>query len=1507
MTEITNRTVRELPQPIVRTLCRLIRRIRLVILLRGLAAVSAVAVSSLLVIMAIDYGATIFSAWPRWTLSFSALGLTALTALLLLVRPLVKSFTLAGIARSIEIRHPELQERISSAVELLTSNDRPEFRGSDVLIAALARQATRDARSVAPRREVTLRKARPYFIAAAAAGLVLLALLVAWPAEATRLLARAVAPSANLPNVSAWQLTIDPDHDSVIAEGDRLHVEVAVANKAVSRAHLRTRFSADGPELVETMTPLTPDPAGWPRFAITCPPAQKAFSYRIHAGDALSRFYNVSVVPPPALKRLDLRYEFPAYTARAPRVDRNAEGDISAVAGTVVTLTALTSAPVSSAELLINGDASWAEPAGLSPDEQGGTACSFRIKLPQGLTGKYDLTLTKSVDGHRFTSRPIEHRIEASSDMPPTARIVSPDAAQLKLKRNDLLPIFYSLSDDHGLSGAQLLLEIDGRKLPAVALPLARPQGQVLRAQSGKTALDLAALDLVGAQTVNFRIRALDNLPPELKGPQEGFSAVCTIQLDAGAPSYVAQMEMAQELVIRQSLQRALEEVQAAKADSAPLRESLAKVAEGYQAAVKKAQAENKDPAAVAMPELASDSVNPIDDMRKHLGAADEILRQLAQAAGGGMFPPMAEKLTDLDESHVVKAQNLAEQIKLTDSCLERATAAKVADFHIDRAIAILSDMLKELSVLTEAARNARELQELAQREMELAAARAAMAMQPNPQAASGPSTQPGLQSSAAQSPPMAMEEWQKQQEQLAGQLAQKVRQSPTALPMAARRDKKRSEDLAALTHALAKSQLALAGVTEQIKQLGQTEDAIHKLAAEQAALAHQAAADKLTAEAAKPMAEAAENFKAGKQAEAVQNQAQAEAALAKELQNLSRQQAAEELTRRALAVAQNQKTLADKLALAKQAYEAAAAKAAGANEQLAVAAQQAQQDAAAAAQQQVADSAKAQQDLAVQAGELSKQAASATPAAQEAVKSQDPAAKMQQAAAPMAAKQPAQAAQAAAEAAKQADQLAQALKKAREGNIPATQLARESQQVGSLAAQQADLHKRAQQLAARGKELDEAYHQGQLARLRTQQDQAARDAGQLADRVEKTDPQADRIDVDAAGIATEAARKLQTPDTAQAAALAAQAGQKLTELARRLGAQVEDPSKVAKRLAQRAAELEKGFPPADSQPSGGGGAKQVGVEGSRQQEPRQVLAERGDDEATRHDELAKDAGSLAARQQRLAREMEAMVKHQPTDLAASQQRQIGEGTAHVAEGADLIDMQADSLIPDPEIRKEAQTAVAELGAAGRAQHLAEQALASGGLETAVPRQQVSAVALKNAAEALERLGKKLADLANGAPPAQQEEQLPEGQLAKAFDEASQAARDKQLEGAERAAALLAQLAARANAQAQQMGVMPMLGSQMAMPMMALTLNPRIGAGMMLTNNQAVELEELGISASDWARLPGELRDEVLQAANDASPEEYRLLIKRYFQELARRGGAEASATTQPSRPGNSK
>jgi hypothetical protein len=152
-------------------------------------------------------------------------------------------------------------------------------------------------------------------------------------------------------------------------------------------------------------------------------------------------------------------------------------------------------------------------------------------------------------------------------------------------------------------------------------------------------------------------------------------------------------------------------------------------------------------------------------------------------------------------------------------------------------------------------------------------------------------------------------------------------------------------------------------------------------------------------------------------------------------------------------------------------------------------------------------------------------------------------------------------------------------------------------------------------------------------------------------------------------------------------------------------------------------------------------------------------------------------------------------------------------------------------------------------------------------------------------------MGKKLA--AAMAAQGQPSESADSEALSDALEAAGQASQG-QSAAAARAAALLQQLAQGAAQAAQAQGLSPsadpsnMDGQEMA-------ADSGKGVGLRYADLTAAKLESLGITMEDWSRLPGELRDEILQAASETGPREYLPLIRRYFRELARRGQKQAA------------
>ena len=856
--------------PIEATLRRLIWRARAAIVVRGLLATLLAAGAGILLAMGVGAQWMLFESWQHYGLTLMWLSMAAAAAVLTLLRPLLHTFTLTGIARLLESRHPELQERISSAVQLLRSGEAPELRGSEALIRALADQAGCDARALVPRREITFRRARPFLLALGVVAAVIAGLYVAWPRSVGRLFKKTLAPYLNLPNLRADDLVITPG-DRTLPEGQRLEVTARVGGVKLSKAEFRGG-QPGGADKPAAMSPL---PEGG--FGFVTPPLRDSFRYRIRAGDALSRYYDIRVVARPAVARIDVGYQYPAYTALPAVPPAPAPGPIAAVVGTVATVRLHLSKPVSRAELFV-GNA----PAAL--EQTGSLTLGFEHRLTASPVNSWRLMLTDEYgqpgapDHLVVVGEPVEHEIRAAADAPPTVVITRPGEGKLRLKPADHLPIQYTLSDDFGVARAELLVSIDGRAQPPIEAPRdgegsVGEAGAVKAVASARTMLKLGELDLSGARKVSFRIRALDGLPQAAGGPQEGLSAERTIDLDVKAPDYVMQVQTAMDIRVREALERIYKELQAAKKLSEPLRRSMPQTVQ-----------------------LSVETLSKIDEERKHLALAEDQTRRLADMTAGTAYPRLSETLGRLAEQHIGKSRELADLLKITDQQKQRAELADEADFQIDRTLQIVSDLLKKFDVMTEQARKAAVFEDLAERQQELAAAKAA-ASQPTTVAASRPANSDQAQAKLDDA------QWRKAQRDVARDLGQLVRQTPQALAEALKPDRKQSADLAEQADRLQRQQAALMQNTQAAQRVSELDQAMRQAAAEQAELARQA--QQLAARAAAlqpasaPARQAAEQAAAAAQALAATQPATAAKAqerTIRELEQTQQQAAAEQL-----------------------------------------------------------------------------------------------------------------------------------------------------------------------------------------------------------------------------------------------------------------------------------------------------------------------------------------------------------------------------------------------------------------------------------------------------------------------------------------------------------------------------------------------------------------------------------------------------------------------------------
>ena len=1606
-----------LPDPIVFKLRQFIRRARRLILIRGLGITGGITLACFLLIMTIDAGVTLFAQWPRWVLTLSAYAVAAASAAWFLIRPLARSFTLTGAARLIEAHHPELQERISSAVELLTSKDLPSLRGSEVLIGALTLEAVRDAEKVQPKREISLRPALPFVGVAALLTLVLGGLFLAIPRQTSFLLARAAAPFLNLPNVHAADLRVEPG-DTLVAEGSPLQIHVTASSPAITFARLCTS-APDGRQRWSDMTPLAVTNAAERRFVYGLPKVEQGFRYRIHAGDAVTRFYDVRVATPPVIEQLVITTEYPAYSAIPTRQEKDGPGDIRALAGSVATVAAKVNKFVPSAALLvITGAGTNAIPAA-ERTEDNGKFYDFRIPLTPQTVGLWTIRLLDEV---RLCNAPFKHAIQAVGDGVPSARLLHLEQREIRLNPEDRLPVFYRAEDDVGLINVALTLEVDGHSMTDRVLFAATTGPLPARIVQDGSVIDLADPAFAQAQRIVFRVKATDNLPDAQQGPQTGQSEAYTIRIDAKAPPWKEQTMNSQEQRIRQGVEAARKELAAAQT--------------GVSAVKVPVEKERT---------LSSNTVSRLDAARDHIAKADETLRDTARSVSDGYYAQAATNLAAIADEHVSKAASLAGQIKLADEPAKRGELAGETRGEIDRSLTSLDRLLKELGDTATALRRAAALENLAGKQAELAQTKNAME--------SSPPAAPGTNAPPAPPSPATPDEWKKAQEKVAADMAKIARETP-GVPQAvaalneleASKAQQQAQDLAARQSNL------LARVQEEAAEMQKINRGLYALAAKQEKLAAQAKADPLAARESSPMTQAAQDIKADHLEEALRAQQTAEQALRATADELRMtplpdhspdpQQTPDEAVRRADQAASDAQRSADEAdrsaesarersrkaddlprqaqqtgnaeAAEEKAAQVAAAKRdaeeagqwAAAARQSAEAAQEADEEALVSAAQvpreaqpkesQAAEEAQKAQDqaadaarqavrqadlaaefarqtaaLAAEPGAPQEQAAKAAaespnptqPQAREAANPAAPADNQTQPApgkgepaAPAAdekqsafARQASEEAQAAQQSAQAAGQSAQAAQQAAE---QAQQAAPSSQRGSPQEGQQAQADQARQAAAAAQRQSAAAQQSAQQAAAAAQRAQeqaqqsagasspqeakqamlaagkaaaesasAARDAAEAAQRAQQNaqagmaPQQANKLDGLAAqqdslardtadlmarrsavaenirGELTPAVQEEQTRLAGEAAQLAQQVGKALPQSGR-LASQAAEEAQAAAQAAgrpdlpeaARTAEASAGDLNQLARNLRDVAVQATGAPASAETPPSSPLAP-----------LAQQAGDLAARQQAMGEQMRDLASDRPmTQISGSQENLAGQ-VEQLSREANLLRDAARDLGLTPQMTHPAAEAASRMDrarqqagqAASQLNRAAEapQSTPAYAVQNAQASQQNAAQALQQAAQALQGMAQALGQASPQPSPEQANSAMPQ-----AYQQAREAAQSQQAGDAIQAAQSMAQAARQATAQARALGANPQPPNPQSM-----VADGRGGldSSAPVSSDSPSLLTRLGWKLRDWLRLPGELRDEVLQAAGPAGPEEYRPIIKRYFEEVSKRGGKE--------------
>ncbi|MDA7888020.1 hypothetical protein N9A86_01380 [Akkermansiaceae bacterium] len=679
------------------------------------------------------------------------------------MRPLARKIPLVRLARWLEERHPEVQERISTALEL---SDHPEGI-SPSLLKELSKDAAKDVGSINPTDEVRSERVKKSLWPAAVMALALVSLLAIWPREMGRLLARVVSPFSDLGNIGAFRFTINPGNLEVL-EGDEVIIEMTYEGKL--DGDLDFVVKKDGETLTESLSPVSSE-GDTHQFRYHLPSAENGFFYSARVGRSESDRFEVRVWPIPILQDGVVRYQYPAYTGWPDRSEK-LQGGIKALPGTKITVTGTFDSPIKSGQILFKSSELGSVEVENSAN---GSSITWHQTMAPETFGNASLKVThklgRELEGGNFA-------IESLIDEAPAVRLLSPIQREVKMRPDDQIILKYEVIEKIGLGKAEIQIEAGGKNLEPLQelLPEKKPD---LRPNlwSGEAMIYLGSLLPRIDNPGEFKIRLAisDNRPADLEGPGVGYSEWITIKINKNAASLVRQELHEQDSDLKKTLEKAIQDI--------------------YKAEAKMHQAKSQ----LRKEEVPQPALDALNEARDQLADTEKDLAELSERMKESV---QAHRRDELEEAidKIAQSRQEVERTPLQDTDESRKEEIESAIRHAKEAANELKELRNEVDKDHPKIEDLAKLEELAQKQDQLA-------HEANDAAENAENADTPLD-----------REWQKKQEQIEDQIRDQVRQSPEAKAAALEKQAEKARDLAEQAAELKEAQENLAEMASREK-----------------------------------------------------------------------------------------------------------------------------------------------------------------------------------------------------------------------------------------------------------------------------------------------------------------------------------------------------------------------------------------------------------------------------------------------------------------------------------------------------------------------------------------------------------------------------------------------------------------------------------------------------------------------------------------------------------------
>jgi hypothetical protein len=436
---------------------------------------------------------------PGWRIGTglaALMGAVAAAAFYLRQR-LPERLSLHRLGHHLESNLPELRERLTSTLELWP-DQRAHQLYSPALLQAMLAETAQALHHLAPHRLFTAAMLKPH---ARRLGLGVAAVLAVYSVFSPSLEAafhRCSHPLTHFAQQARTGIAIEPG-DMEVIKGEDAVVKVRFSGVIPRTARIQRRPADDAAWDQEDLVIERAD-----SLVYAFKQVKQPFTYQVLANDGKSPLYRIGVIDPPRLQRLELRYQYPAYSGLPDRIDTK-NGDISALAGTRITFTADANKTLASAALVL--DDSLQLPARV---EDRRVYAALTLENP----GRYHIALQ---DRKGITNRaPIRYAIHVVDDTPPQVAIAAP-GRDIDLPDDRQVLLIIEANDDFGIAALTLFYRVnDG---PWQQRMLKTPAGRLLNLDH---IWNLEGIDLLPEDRVHYYVEALDN--DTISGPKVGRS-----------------------------------------------------------------------------------------------------------------------------------------------------------------------------------------------------------------------------------------------------------------------------------------------------------------------------------------------------------------------------------------------------------------------------------------------------------------------------------------------------------------------------------------------------------------------------------------------------------------------------------------------------------------------------------------------------------------------------------------------------------------------------------------------------------------------------------------------------------------------------------------------------------------------------------------------------------------------------------------------------------------------